>query len=70
MESEIAEVMEMYAQGGLTSFNTTHIYGSGKGILCTFLEQWAKEKEYNDVFHDVQVCCLVNSISVDLCYIT
>jgi hypothetical protein len=55
IESEIVEVIEMYAQGGLTSFDTIHIYGFGEGILRTFSEQWAKEKEHNDVFHDVHV---------------
>jgi len=54
VESEILQVMEMYARSGLTSFDTADIYGPSESILGAFREQWLKAKEQNDDLRDVQ----------------
>ncbi|KAG0591614.1 hypothetical protein KC19_1G188300 [Ceratodon purpureus] len=55
VESEIVQVMEMYARSGLTSFDTADIYGPSESILGAFRERWVKESEQSDGSRDVQV---------------
>ena len=60
VESEIVQVMEMYARSGLTSFDTADIYGPSESILGAFREQWLRKKEQDDSLRDVQAWQLIN----------
>lgn len=46
VEGEIVEVMELYAQSGLTTFDTADIYGPSERILGAFRERW-EDRERN-----------------------
>lgn len=44
VESEIVEVMELYARRGLTTFDTADIYGPSERILGAFRERWEHQE--------------------------
>jgi hypothetical protein len=46
VEGDIVEVMELYAQSGLTTFDTADIYGPSERILGAFRERW-EDRERN-----------------------
>lgn len=64
LESEIVQVMDMYARSGLTSFDTADIYGPSESILGGFREKWLQEKQQNDGSRDVQAWHLVNPLFI------
>lgn len=55
VESEILDVMEVYARNGLTSFDTADIYGPSERILGVFRERWEEKKMKKEEDGDVQV---------------